>query len=342
MRTSSVGRTTGGVAYSRGALYQLLSNHTYIGKIVHRDQVYPGQHEAIIDENLWEQVAEQLERNNQAHRIPNHRAPSSLLTGVLKDTEGVRFTPTHCVKKGKRYRYYTSQAAIRKQGDRPPICRYPARELETLVASQIHRLLGTLDQYLRKEEQTPEKDRLLQRSKDLAAQWPKMAISKQQELIRALVKIVIVGQSSLWVEVDQGKLVTALLGQNHPALDEPTETTTIRLSADFQAVRRGAELEIHAPEHIKTRTPEPALIKMVARARRWYEQLVSDEITSIEELSEKTGLKRRYLRQVLQCATLSPVIVDTILAGRQAPQINRKDLLGTIPLDWEEQQRRFI
>jgi site-specific DNA recombinase len=327
------------VGYSRGALYQLLSNRIYIGKIVHRDQVYAGQHEAIIDKKLWDQVTAQLKRNDRAHRTPNPRAQSSLLTGLLKDTNGVRFTPTHCVKEGKRYRYYTSQAAIRKQCDRPQICRYPARKLETMVTSQIHRLLGTLDQYLKKGEETPEKDRLLQRSKKLAGQWPKMALSKQEELVRALVTVVIVGQSSLWVEVEQGKLAAVLLGQNHTEL---TDTTTIRLSADIRIVRRGAELEIHTPEELGTRTPEPALIKMVARAYSWYQQFISGAITSIEELSEKTGLKRRYLRQSLQCATLCPAIVNAILAGGRTRQINRRKLLEAIPLDWQEQQQRFL
>jgi hypothetical protein len=72
------------------------------------------------------------------------------------------------------------------------------------VARQIHRLLGTLDQYLTKSEETPEKDRLLERSRYLATRWPKMAISKQQELIRALVKVVIVGHTKLWVDVGTG------------------------------------------------------------------------------------------------------------------------------------------
>jgi hypothetical protein len=274
-------------------LYQLLSNRIYLGKIVHHGQVYPGQHEAIVGQELWGQVAAQLERNNQAPRTPGRRAQSSLLTGLLKDTNGVRFTPTHCVKKGKRYRYYTSQAAIRKQGNQPQICRYPARKLGSIVGTQIHRLLGTLDQHLKKGEQTPEKDRLLQRSKELAAQWPKMALSKQEDLVRALVKTVIIGRSSLWMEVDEGKLVAVLSGQNHTDL---TETTTIRLSSEFRIARRGAELEIHAPKDVETRTPEPALIKMVARAYGWYQQFISGAITSIEDLSEKTGLKRRYLR----------------------------------------------
>jgi site-specific DNA recombinase len=84
------------------------------------------------------------------------------------------------------------------------------------------------------------------------------------------------------------------------------------------------------------------MIKMVARAHQWYQQLVSGAITSIEELAEKTGLKRRYLRQSLQCATLSPAIVNAILTGRQTRQINRRKLLEAIPLDWQEQQQRFL
>jgi hypothetical protein len=210
------------------------------------------------------------------------------------------------------------------------------------VASQIRRLLRTLDQYLMKSEETPEKDRLLERSRDLAARWPKMAISKQQELIRALVKVVIVGHTKLWVEVDGGKLSTTLLGQKVSGADELRAAGAIKLSADLRTIRRGAPLQIDAPGHIRAKTPELALIKMVARARQWYEQLVSGEVTSVEDLSERTGLKCRYVRQVLQCAMLSPAIIDAIVAGRQARQITGRDLLRTIPLDWREQQRRFL
>ena len=35
------------------------------------------------------------------------------MTGILFDAAGNRYTPTHAVKNGKRYRYYTSQAVIR-------------------------------------------------------------------------------------------------------------------------------------------------------------------------------------------------------------------------------------
>ena len=46
VRTSAAGNRSGGAAYSRGALYEILKNRIYLGEIVHRDQVYAGEHKA--------------------------------------------------------------------------------------------------------------------------------------------------------------------------------------------------------------------------------------------------------------------------------------------------------
>ena len=57
-RTSGPHR--GGVPFGRGSLFHLLKNPIYRGKIVHKDQVYEGEHEAIVDEELWDAVQAQL------------------------------------------------------------------------------------------------------------------------------------------------------------------------------------------------------------------------------------------------------------------------------------------
>jgi hypothetical protein len=54
----------------------------------------------------------------------------SLLTGLLFDEAANRYIPTHAQKSGKRYRYYTSQAVIRKAEQGNSIGRIPALELE--------------------------------------------------------------------------------------------------------------------------------------------------------------------------------------------------------------------
>src|SRR5271165_4626137 len=39
--------------FSRGALYLMLKNRIYRGEIVHKGKAFPGEHAAIVDEDLW-------------------------------------------------------------------------------------------------------------------------------------------------------------------------------------------------------------------------------------------------------------------------------------------------
>jgi len=141
-RTSRTGHTSGGAVYSRGALYDILQNRFYRAEITHKEVSYPGQHPAIIDKDLWEKVQAQFQANLQAPRKRPRAAGKSLLTGLLYDPQGNRFTPSHAAKGAKRYRYYVSQTVINKASeasDGPT--RLPADELEELVLSQIQSLL---------------------------------------------------------------------------------------------------------------------------------------------------------------------------------------------------------
>ena len=60
VRISHKGIRSGGCRFSRGALYQLLSNPIYIGEIRHKQERHPGQHAAIISRELWERVQQPL------------------------------------------------------------------------------------------------------------------------------------------------------------------------------------------------------------------------------------------------------------------------------------------
>ena len=62
------GTTTGGTPFSRGHIYQILANPLYIGEIRHKDNVYPGEHDAIIDREFWDSVQSQLATNRKDRR----------------------------------------------------------------------------------------------------------------------------------------------------------------------------------------------------------------------------------------------------------------------------------
>jgi DNA invertase Pin-like site-specific DNA recombinase len=115
-RTTANGAERGGTPFSRGHIYQLLSNPIYTGQIAHKGQAYPGQHPALIDDETWIAVQDQLTANAGDHRRKRNAAEPSLLAGLLVDAHGERLTPSHAVKKGRRYRYYVSATPITEAG----------------------------------------------------------------------------------------------------------------------------------------------------------------------------------------------------------------------------------
>src|SRR6202163_4645318 len=66
--TTADGTKRGGRPFSRGHLYGLLSNPIYTGQIAHKDELYPGQHPALIDDESWSTVRDQLAANTSNHR----------------------------------------------------------------------------------------------------------------------------------------------------------------------------------------------------------------------------------------------------------------------------------
>src|SRR5271163_212208 len=110
--TTAKGTERGGKPFSRGHLYTLLSNPIYTGQIAHKGQLHPGQQPALIDDESWSAVRDQLAANTSDHRRRAKAAEPSLLAGLLVDAQGERLTPSHAVKKGRRYRYYVSAALI--------------------------------------------------------------------------------------------------------------------------------------------------------------------------------------------------------------------------------------
>jgi len=143
---SAKGRVRGGVFFSRGALFHLLRNRTYLGEIRHKDISHPGQHAAIIDLELFERVQAQLETNRRrSGPAPSIRSKFSL-TGRLFDFAGEPMSPsTGCGSKGTRYRYYVSatlQQGGRTNPDPQRIQRISAPVIEQAVEAAAARLIG--------------------------------------------------------------------------------------------------------------------------------------------------------------------------------------------------------
>ncbi len=76
--------------FSRGKLYHMLSNVAYIGKARHKDRIYDGEHEAIIDEETFAAVQALLKEQAPNRRNGSNVRSRHLLTGLLFDETGDR------------------------------------------------------------------------------------------------------------------------------------------------------------------------------------------------------------------------------------------------------------
>ena len=131
-----------GKPFSRGALYTILKNPIYIGKIQHRGKHFDGVHEPVVKESCWKQVQNLLHQNRYAQKLRVHAKQPSLLAGLLVDDQGNTMSPTHATKKQRRYRYYISQAILHyRASEAGSVLRVAANDIEQPV---IHAVLGLL------------------------------------------------------------------------------------------------------------------------------------------------------------------------------------------------------
>jgi site-specific DNA recombinase len=116
LRRLANGRTIGSIPFTRGPLAYLLHNRFYIGEVLYRGDVCPGEHEAILDRDLFEAVQTKLASQQRAF-VQGRAGSAALLMGKLFDDRGNRMSPSHARKSGRRYRYYVSCALSQGRSD---------------------------------------------------------------------------------------------------------------------------------------------------------------------------------------------------------------------------------
>jgi site-specific DNA recombinase len=143
VRISLKGRTMGGVNFSRGALYAILKNPAYIGKISHKGKVHEGLHEGIIACDIWDDVQAKLKE--QAVVRTERTKRRQMLQGLLYDTDGIVYSPTYTKRHGRQYCYYISQNLLQDRAHPHGVmARLPAHEIETLTDKSVRNEIGKL------------------------------------------------------------------------------------------------------------------------------------------------------------------------------------------------------
>src|SRR5215216_5167254 len=136
------GRVRGNIRFGVGALAHLLKNRFCIGEVCYRGEVHIGEHEPILDRDLFEAVQQKLAGNAVARQVGLRGSPA-ILAGRLYDDGGNRMSPTHANKRGARYRYYVSHALLQNRPQEAgSVPRVPAPEVESIVVQALREHLN--------------------------------------------------------------------------------------------------------------------------------------------------------------------------------------------------------
>ena len=103
--TRADGSKRGGIPFARGSLAYLLGNRTYIGELKHKTKSYPGEHEAIVEPDLFEAVQALRADHCYEHHTARESPPASL-RGLITGSDGVPYTPIGSKRGSVRYFRY--------------------------------------------------------------------------------------------------------------------------------------------------------------------------------------------------------------------------------------------
>src|SRR6266850_4765307 len=318
--TTRNGTERGGKPFSRGHLYTLLSNPIYTGHIAHKGELHLGQQAALIDDESWSTVRDQLAANTSNHRRRAKAAEPSLLAGLLVDARGERLTPSHAVKKGRRYRYYVSAALITDAGTDREGWRLAAREIEEAVirilADALTSPASLVERFGAAGMPSDQIHKLLSRAARVKAALGGSP-GERAKLVRELVEKIIVDEKTIIIKLRRGLLLS---GDVPSSASEAASDSAVELTAAVAFTRRGAETKLVLPGLAQQKHSlrcDPALIKAIARGHAWFEELATGRARSLQVLAKREGITRRYIRGLVTLAFLSPQLIEAILQGRQ-------------------------
>lgn len=217
--------TRQGKPITKGFLYRMLNNRAYLGEAVHKGTSYPGEHDAIIDRELWDAVRTILKESPRVRANRSRANTPALLKGLLWGSNGAAFSPSHTRKNGKLYRYYVSQTLLRQGAGACTMGRISAAEVEGTVVEQLRSvfrqpeaIVGAWKSAVKNCPTVPEEE-AREALTSLDPLWEELFPAEQARIVQLLIDKVIVGSAGLDVKVRVDGIGTLVRELRAPALE---------------------------------------------------------------------------------------------------------------------------
>jgi site-specific DNA recombinase len=141
--TTKHGSRHEGSVFDKVTLLRMLTNAIYVGKVEHKGTIYPGEHVAIIEPKLWDEINTELRAAQRGRSGTLRVKQKALLSGLLFCRSCDQpMVPTYTSKGDRRYRYYVCRVAHEKGWDACPTKAIAAGVIEESVLLQLRSALN--------------------------------------------------------------------------------------------------------------------------------------------------------------------------------------------------------
>ena len=137
-------RTRQGNLWVTTKIYNILNNHTYVGEVNYKGEIYPGEHEALVSREQWNRVQQMLIENARTGRGRPKKERYAMLKGMIRCGHcGGAMSPTYSVRRGKQYNYYACLKDSKAAERACPIRTVSAGDIEQAVLRELGTLFQT-------------------------------------------------------------------------------------------------------------------------------------------------------------------------------------------------------
>ena len=207
IKTMRNGKTIGGNPFEPKAIARILRNPYYKGCVLHKGNVYSGEHEAIIDEAKWNDAQEIFKHHVKPERRGRKAASPSFLKGIIYCSCGALMKQTCTVKRGLKYRYYTCYNHLKFKTCQAERHTFPAEPIETHIIEEIIKILKSpevvmkLNQLADNRKDIDRQD-LMNALKNLNDVWNYLYSEEQRKLINMLINFIEVQENGIKVNLN--------------------------------------------------------------------------------------------------------------------------------------------
>lgn len=176
-------------------------------KIAPDVMAYPGEHDGIISQEVWDKVHAILKISPRTRANKTRAKTPAFLKGLLWGPDGAAFSPTHTRKGGKLYRYYVSQSVLRHGAGVCPVGGVPAAEIESAVIEQLRaifrqpEILAGSTKAARGHLPVITEEEARMALTTLAPMWDELFPAEQTRIVQMLVERVDIGTEGFDVQL---------------------------------------------------------------------------------------------------------------------------------------------